>query len=192
MYAGRGDHLRGQRTPQYGMMGLPQCRRQQYPDELYVGIIGWPCHLGGSVAVTQAIADGSLKNCLVFYGPTISEVTEWQQQARFTLLTRCIYHCEAQSGHDRADVYPIDLTALAMCIHTVYPDGLGQGRTGNVALRGIGIVPTYGMAPGADDNEGIAAPAGMLIIQRATIGAGVPGLMPVSIRYVIMLSPKNI
>lgn len=183
---------------QNGMVPMRHCQNQMLTTEQGAFPDGWPCHLGGSIGLTQRnVRSGQLINCMIFYNQAIlspPRVFPWLQQNRLVRFGEAISRCTTQQRFEdpRARI-PIQLTLLATCIEDLYPHkvpGPPEGSTGLVTLRGIACIPC---APAGNNVEGLGyellAPGGH-IIERRTDGIAFQDLnvLPLSICYVAMMS----
>lgn len=130
-----------------------------------VGALGWPCPSGGSVAVAaEAVGgNGPLKNCLVIFHPLVElQLTPTVVQARLTQFRIARHNC-------LTDLWvPVDLTDLALCIYSNYPQGplVAPTRFTSTRLKGLAVI----LSPLVEVNAALIVQSGFLVVERIAMG----------------------
>ena len=176
-----------------GMITATRCNGFQPPKDKIIGDMGWPCHRGGAVAVSQLTANLERINCMLFYttpGYLKTDSIYFSRQPRYHDVVR---QCEREEMHKR----PINLSALVACVMRVYPDDLKSikepekmlyKRSELADLRGVGaFVAEKGHKYGTPE-IGYALPTGGVLFHCLPVKLADSGLPPVSICIMAMFS----
>ena len=152
--------------PRYGPYNLkngvfhkPWCYNQRPLSE--VGVKGWPCSSGGSVAHSSTMEGAPELQCVVFYSPMTSQFA-WVR-ARGTNLAAfksAEQYCRAEIIRPDAQS---DMTALAKCIYDHYPY-LHLTSGGVTKFQGVAVFPGSNAAHEAGPHAfALYAPLGFII-----------------------------
>ena len=176
-----------------GIISSTRCSGYQPPKGKTIGPLGWPCHRGGAVSVSQLSANHMEINCMLFYTTPNYLKTDSIFFRRAPRYHDVVRQCEREEMHKR----PINLSALVACIMKVYPNGLTSienpdkrlyGRSLLADLRGVGayVVESshmYGMP-----EIGYALPTGGLLFHCLPVDLANSGLPPMRICIIAMFS----
>lgn len=148
----------------------------ELPPRSGLGVYGWPCTLGGSIAVQNYWLYLGMVNCMVFYspherlGPPFPDRHQQRVQEAQYSLSVCLGQEERSNNPIGGE--KLDLTSLAMCVHKNYPipghRSVSNEVRLNCKLKGVAVLPGHDPADAEDAAVtdrlfGLHAPGGHIL-----------------------------